>query len=330
MRATITAIAHCVPPEIVGNDAFAHLGVSDDWIRERTGISERRILRGGGTSDMIVPAARTCLERAHLKPCDIDCVLVATLTPDRISPPMSCTIQFKLGIEGAWGFDISGACSGFAMALVTAARFVETGTARRVLLCTGETMTRVTNYNDPKTAPLFGDGAAVMVVEAATDNSGVIDQVLRTDAVDESLLMIPAGGSRRPASSETAAANEHTLIMDGRAVYKAAVPGMMGVISELLRRNDLKIGEIDWIVPHQANARILEAVANRLDCPMSKVMVNIDRFGNTSAATIPLCLSEWYEAGKLRRGDKVMLCSFGAGYILAGVYLKWGIDRFVK
>jgi 3-oxoacyl-[acyl-carrier-protein] synthase III len=328
MRATITAIAHCVPPEIVTNDAFASLGVSDDWIRERTGISERRILRGGGTSDMVVPAARTCLERAKLSTRDIDCVLCATLTPDRITPPMSCTIQHKLGIQKAWGFDISGACSGFSMALVTAARFVETGTAKRVLLCAGETMTRVTNYKDSKTAPLFGDGAAVMVVEKATDDSGVIDQVLRTDAVDEALLMIVAGGSRRPACAESVAAAEHTLMMDGRAVYRAAVPGMLGVITELLQRNNLKITDLDWLVPHQANARILEAVAGRLDCPMSKVMVNIERFGNTSAATIPICLSEWYEAGKLRRGDKVMLCSFGAGYILAGVYLKWGIERY--
>src|SRR5262245_45628721 len=247
MRASITAIAHCVPPEVVRNESFAPLGVSDDWIRERTGISERRILRGGGTSDMIVPAALTCLERAKLSPKDIDCVLCATLTPDRITPPMSCTIQYKLGIEKAWGFDISGACSGFAMALVTAARFVETRTARRVLLCTGETMTRVTNYADPKTAPLFGDGAAVMVVEPALDDSGLIDQVLRTDAVDEALLMITAGGSRRPACAESVAGSEHTLMMDGRAVYKAAVPGMLGVISELLDRNNLKIGEIDWI-----------------------------------------------------------------------------------
>lgn len=328
MRATITAIAHCVPPEIVGNEKFASLGVSDEWIRERTGISQRRILRGGGTSDMVVPAALTCLERAGRTPADIDCVLCATLTPDRVTPPMSCTVQHRLGIKKAWGFDISGACSGFSMALVTAARFVETGTARRVLLCAGETMTRVTNYTDPKTAPLFGDGAAVMIVEASKDDNGVIDQVLRTDAVDESLLMIIAGGSRKPACAESIANNEHGLMMDGRAVYKAAVPGMIGVITELLRRNDMKITDVDWIVPHQANARILEAVADRLKCPMNKVMVNIDRFGNTSAATIPICLSEWYESGKLRRGDKVMLCSFGAGYILAGVYLKWGIDQF--
>lgn len=326
MRATITSIAHCVPPEIVGNDQFAHLGVSDEWIYERTGIRQRRILRGGGTSDMLVPAAKTCLERAGRTAKDIDCVLCATLTPDRITPPMSCTMQYKLGIEKAWGFDISGACSGFSMALVTAARFVETGTAKRVLLCAGETMTRVANYKDPKTAPLFGDGGAVVLVEESTDDSGVIDQVLRTDAVDESLLMIVGGGSRKPSSAETVANNEHVLLMEGRAVYKAAVPGMLGVITELLERNHMKISEVDWVVPHQANARILEAVADRLGCPMSRVMMNIDRFGNTSAATIPICLSEWYEAGKLKRGDKVMLCSFGAGYILAGVYLKWGID----
>jgi 3-oxoacyl-[acyl-carrier-protein] synthase-3 len=326
MRATITSIAHCVPPEIVGNEAFAHLGVSDEWIYERTGIRERRILRGGATSDMVVPAAQACLARAGLTADDIDCVLCATLTPDRITPPMSCTIQHRLGIERGWGFDISGACSGFSMALVTAARFVETGTARRVLLCAAETMTRVTNYTDPKTAPLFGDGAAVLLIEQSIDDSGLIDQVLRTNAVDESLLMIIAGGSRKPACAESVANNEHGLMMDGRAVYKAAVPGMIGVITELLKRNNMKIGEVDWVVPHQANARILEAVADRLGCPMSKVMVNIDRFGNTSAATIPICLSEWYEAGKLKRGDKVMLCSFGAGYILAGVYLKWGMD----
>jgi 3-oxoacyl-[acyl-carrier-protein] synthase-3 len=326
MRATITSIAHCVPDEVVGNEKFAHLGVSDDWIYERTGIRQRRILRGGGTSDMLVPAAITCLERAGRSPEEIDCVLCATLTPDRITPPLSCTMQYKLGIKKAWGFDISGACSGFSMALVTAARFVETGTAKRVLLCAGETMTRVANYKDPKTAPLFGDGGAVVLVEESTDDSGVIDQVLRTDAVDESMLMIVGGGSRKPSSVETVANNEHVLMMEGRAVYKAAVPGMLGVITELLERNKMKISEVDWVVPHQANARILEAVADRLGCPMSKVMMNIDRFGNTSAATIPICLSEWYEAGKLRRGDKVMLCSFGAGYILAGVYLKWGID----
>src|SRR5262245_53962915 len=327
MRATITALAHHVPPDILSNEHYARLGVDDAWIRERTGIRERRFARDGGTSDLIVPAARACLERAGLSPKDVDCVLVATMTPDRLTPPTSALVQGKLGITGAWGFDLNAACCGFLNSLVTAASLVEAGAARRVLLCAADLMTRVADTEDPKTAPLFGDGAAVLLIEGTeTPDVGVLDHVLRTDPAGELVLVIPAGGSARPASAETVARREHCLMMDGRTVFRAAVPGFVEVVKELLQRNSLTSEEVDWLVPHQANFRIIEAAADRLHFPMSKVMVNIDRFGNTSAATIPMCLAEWYDAGKLRSGDRLVLCSFGAGYMLGAVYVRWGLD----
>jgi 3-oxoacyl-[acyl-carrier-protein] synthase-3 len=326
MRATISALAHHVPADVLPNEHYARLGVDDAWIRERTGIRERRFARDGGTSDLIVPAARACLERAGRSPKDIDCVVVATMTPDRPTPPTSALVQGKLGITGAWGFDLNAACCGFLNSLVTAASIVEAGAARRLLLCAADLMTRVADMEDPKTAPLFGDGAAVLLIEGTeTPDVGVLDHVLRTDPAGETVLVIPAGGSARPATAETVARREHCLLMDGRTVFRAAVPGFVEIVKELLDRNQLTSNDVDWLVPHQANYRIIEAAADRLHFPMSKVMVNIDRFGNTSAATIPMCLAEWHDAGKIRPGDRLVLCSFGAGYMLGAVYVRWGL-----
>src|SRR5207244_9726629 len=222
---------------------------------------------------------------------DIDCVVVATMTPDRPTPATAALVQGKLGIRAAWGFDLNAACCGFLNSLVTAASLVEAGAARRLLLCAADLMTRVADTEDPKTAPLFGDGAAVLLIEGtATPDVGVLDHVLRTDAAGETVLVIPAGGSARPATAETVARREHCLMMDGRTVFRAAVPGFVEIVKELLDRNHLTPADVDWLAPHQANFRIIEAAADRLHFPMTNGMLNIDRLANTPAAPIPMCL----------------------------------------
>ncbi len=316
VRATITSVAHFVPPDRYTNDYFVErLDTTDEWIRSRTGIVERRIATSGATSDLIVGAAFDCIAARDLTPQEIDCIIVATITPDHFFPSTAALVQKKLGAKNAWGFDLSAACSGFVFGLITASKLVESGAYQRVLLCGADKMSAITNYEDRTTAVLFGDAAGVVLIEASQDPElGLIEHVATMDGDLTKCLRMPAGGSFRPSSPESIAEKQHFLVQDGQVVFKVAVAGMAAITSQLMERARLTTDKIDWFVPHQANRRIIEAVARRLSMSLDKVMINVDRYGNTCAATIPSCLSEWHQGGKLKRGDKVVLSSFGAGW----------------
>lgn len=328
MPATITSIAHYLPPDIYPNSYFEkYLDTSDEWIFTRTGIKERRFLKEGGTSDLIVPAAKLCLEKKGYKPEDIDCVLVATVTPDHSFPCTAALVQHKLGIPNAWGFDISAACSGFLFALQTACKLVESGAAKRVLLCGGDKMSSIIDFEDRATVVLFGDGAGCAVVEMSDDpNKGVMDAILRIDGEGGKYLNMPAGGSVRPPSVETVNDREHYVFQDGQNVFKAAVKGMADVSAEIMKQNNLSSDDVKWLVPHQANLRIIDATARRMGLESEKVMINIEKYGNTTAGTIPILLSEWSDRGDLVDGDKIVLASFGAGFTWGAMYLVWHLN----
>ncbi len=327
MKAQITAIAHYVPPDVFDNNWFAtFLDTSDEWIRERTGIIERRFLRSGGTSDMIIPAAEQVLEQRGISARDIDCIIVCTVTPDQFFPSTAANVQRKLGASNAWGFDLNAACSGFVYGLWVAAKLVESGGARNVLLCGADKMSSIINFSDRATCVLFGDGAGVVLIEPSDDESvGVQDAIIRMDGEGGKYLYMPAGGSLRPPSHETVANGEHYVHQDGQTVFKSAVVGMADVSAEIMQRNNLTPDDIAWLVPHQANLRIIDATARRMGLPKDKVMINIDRYGNTTAATIPICLSELYHQGKLHAGDNLILASFGAGYTWGSLWLRWSL-----
>ncbi|MCS6999289.1 MAG: beta-ketoacyl-ACP synthase III [Bacteroidota bacterium] len=329
MKAYITAVAHYVPPDVYDNHWFStFLDTSDEWIRERTGIRERRFLREGATSDMIVPAAREVLAQRAMQPSDIDCIIVCTVTPDQFFPSTAANVQRKLGATNAWGFDLNAACSGFVYGLWVAAKLIEAGGARNVLLCGADKMSSIINFEDRTTCVLFGDGAGVVLLEPGDDEAyGVQDAIIRMDGEGGQYLYMPAGGSLRPPSYETVANKEHYVFQDGQTVFKAAVVGMAEVSAEIMERNGLSAETVAWLVPHQANLRIIDATARRMGLSKDKVMVNIDRYGNTTAATIPICLSELYQAGKLHRGDNIILASFGAGYTWGSLWLRWAIER---
>ncbi|HEX4604333.1 MAG TPA: beta-ketoacyl-ACP synthase III [Candidatus Angelobacter sp.] len=328
MRAAITSISHYVPPEILDNHFFeSHLDTSDQWIRSRTGIVERRIARTGGTSELVIPAARQCLNKRGISASDVDCIIVATVTPDYVFPSTASLVQAGIEAGNAWGFDLSAACCGFIVALIVATRLVESGAARTVLVCGADKMTSIANYEDRTSAVLFGDGAGVALVEQSDDESiGVMDHVAHMDGRHATELYMPAGGSVRPASFETVANRQHYLVQDGSTVFKAASKDITDITLELLQRNGMTTDDIRWFVPHQANQRIIDAVGERLGLGAERVMCNIQRYGNTSSATIPMCLSEWMEKGELHRGDNVVLSSFGAGFTSASLYMRWAVS----
>lgn len=329
MPATITAIAHYYPEDKLTNKYFeSYLDTSDEWIKSRTGINERRIMKNGATSDMIVPAALKCIENAGIDKQEIDCIIVATVTPDHMYPSTAAVVQHKLGIKNVWGFDISAACSGFLFALKTAASLVESGAAKKVLLCGADKMSSIINMNDRNTAILFGDAAGVCLIEKSDDdNYGLIDSILHIDGIGGQYLNQKAGGSAYPATKETVEKMEHTVYQDGKTVFKYAVIGMADVSKEIMDKNNLTSDDISYLVPHQANLRIISATADRMGVGMDKVMVNIEKYGNTTAATIPLCISEWLEAGKIKKGDNLILSSFGAGFTWGSIYLKWNMNK---
>lgn len=326
-KASITAVGYYVPPEVYPNTYFEDkLETTDEWIRTRTGIHERRFAFGVPTSDLLVAAAERCIANRGIDRQQIDCILCATITPDHTFPSTACIVQNKLGIKGAWGFDLSAACSGFLFALETARRMVESGGARCVLICSGDRMSSILNFEDRTTAVLFGDGAGAVLVEASDDPEiGIIDSVLHIDGSGGECLYMPAGGSAKPTSIETVQNREHYVVQDGKAVFKSAVVGMADVSVEMMKRNNLTSDDIQWLVPHQANLRIIDATASRMGLDKEKIMVNIQRYGNTTAGTIPLCLGEWQEHGKIQYGDGVILASFGAGYTWGSIYLRWGV-----
>jgi 3-oxoacyl-[acyl-carrier-protein] synthase III len=328
VRAAITSISHYVPPDILDNHFFeSNLDTSDQWIRSRTGIVERRIARTGGTSALIIPAAQQCLRKRGIAASEVDCIVVATVTPDYVFPSTASLVQAGIAASNAWGFDLSAACCGFIVALIVATRFVESGAARRVLVCGADKMTSIANYKDRASAVLFGDAAGVALVEQSDDESiGIIDHLAHMDGRHATELYMPAGGSVMPASFETVTNRQHYLVQDGSTVFKAASKDIADITEELLERNGMTKDDIRWFVPHQANRRIIDAVGERLGIDPERVMCNIDRYGNTSSATIPLCLSEWMEKGELHRGDNVVISSFGAGFTSAALYMRWAVS----
>ncbi len=327
-RATITAVGHYVPDKILSNfDLEKMVDTTDEWIRTRTGIRERHILENGATSDMAVEAAKNALKNRGIRPDEVDLIVMATITPDMFFPSTACLVQDKLGAKNAWGFDVSAACSGFLFALMTGAQFVETGAYKKVLVIGADKMSVITDYSDRNNCILFGDGAGAVLLEPTDDMSvGILDSILRCDGSGGGALHMKGGGSLNPPSHETVDKRWHYLYQDGKSVFKVAVMGMADVSVEILKRNNLTGADVDWLVPHQANLRIIDATAERMELDKSKVMINIDKYGNTTAATVPLCLSEWWQAGKLKKDQILVIATFGAGYTWGSALIKWSAE----
>ncbi len=324
--ARISAVGSYLPEKLLTNsDLEQIMETSDEWIRSRTGIIERHIVADGeASSAMATRAVQEILAKRDLDPAEIDCIIVATVTPDMIFPATACLVQNNIGATRAWGFDLSAACSGFLYALDTGARLVESGQYQYVLVIGVDTMSAIMDYEDRTTAILFGDGAGAVLLEPCEDGSeGVIDSILRCDGSGSEFLYIKAGGSLHPASAETVANREHFLRQDGRAVFKQAVKWMADVSSEVAQRNGLSGQDIKLFIPHQANKRIVDACAQRMGLTEEQLLVNIDRYGNTTAATIPLGMADAVRDGKLAPGDNVIIAAFGAGFTWGGMYIKW-------
>jgi 3-oxoacyl-[acyl-carrier-protein] synthase-3 len=329
-RARISSIATYVPPKVLTNaDLERMVETSDDWIMQRVGIRERHIVDPGvATSDLAKEASLKAIARAGLTPADIDFILVATTTPDTLFPSTACVLQAKIGATKAWGFDLIAACSGFTYGVTTAAHMVASGGSRRALVVGADVMSSIIDYTDRTTCVLFGDGAGAVVLEASDDDDvGIIDFENYVDGTGGPALCLPAGGSRLPASRETVDQRLHYVKQDGQTVFRFAVRNMEEVCRRLLTRNKLEGSDIDLFVPHQASSRIILAAAEKLGMPREKIVINIDRFGNTTAGTIPLALNDAVEGGRLKRGDLVMLASVGAGFTVGGVLLRWGLKH---
>jgi 3-oxoacyl-[acyl-carrier-protein] synthase-3 len=328
-RATITAVGHYVPDRVLSNfDLEKIVDTTDEWIRTRTGIRERRILDDGASSDMGARAIEAMMKNRGMTASEIDLIVVATISPDMFFPSTGCLIQEKIGAKNAWAFDLSGACSGFLFALVTAAQFVENGTHKKVVVVGTDKMSSITDYTDRNNCILFGDAGAAVLIEPSEDpDSGILDHILRCDGSGERSLYMAAGGSRNPATHETVDKRMHYIYQDGKAVFKVAVMGMADVSAEIVERNKLTGHDVDWLVPHQANLRIIDATANRMGIEKSKVMINIDRYGNTTAATIPLCLSEWWQEGRLKKGQTIVMAAFGAGFTWGSILMRWTAEN---
>ena len=328
-RATITAVGHYVPEKVLSNaDLEKMVDTTDEWIRTRTGIRERRVCEDGASALMGAKALSALLDNRGIDAQELDLIIVATISPDMFFPSTACLIQEKVGARNAWGFDLSAACSGFLFALITGAQFIESGQYTKIAVVGTDKMTSITDYTDRNNCILFGDAAAAVLLEPTEiPNEGILDSILRCDGSGERYLNMKAGGSAMPASHETVDKRLHYIYQDGKAVFKVAVVGMADVSAEIMARNNLTGNDVDWLVPHQANLRIIDATAERMGLDRSKVMINIDKYGNTTAATVPLCLSEWWQCGKLRKGQTIVLASFGAGYTWGSVLIKWSAEN---
>ncbi|HMU45749.1 MAG TPA: beta-ketoacyl-ACP synthase III [Chitinophagaceae bacterium] len=324
VHAAITAVGGYVPEDKLTNfDLEKMVDTNDEWIRTRTGISERRILKGEGlaTSDMVVPAVKQLCERRGIQPDEIDCMIIGTVTPDMVFPATANIACHKLGAKNAWGFDVSAACSGFLYSLTLGATLIESGRYKKVVVVGADKMSAIVDYSDRATCIIFGDGAGAVLLEPNYEGYGIMDSILRSDGSGCEFLHMKAGGSLKPASAETVIAKEHYAYQEGQAVFKFAVKGMADVSAELLERNSLTGDDIAWLVPHQANLRIIDATANRMGLPKEKVMINIEKYGNTTAATIPLCLWEWKH--EINKGDNLVLAAFGGGFTWGATLVKW-------
>jgi 3-oxoacyl-[acyl-carrier-protein] synthase-3 len=324
VTAAITAVGGYVPEDKLTNfDLEKIVDTNDEWIRTRTGIVERRILKGEkkATSDMVVPAVKQILEKRGISPLDVECLIVATVTPDMVFPATANIACDKLGAKNAWGFDVAAACSGFLYALTLGATLIESGRYKKVVVAGADKMSAIIDYTDRNTCVLFGDGAGAVLLEPNFEGYGILDSLLKSDGSGAEFLHMKAGGSLKPASIETVNNKEHFAFQDGQPVFKAAVKGMADVSAELLERNNMTGDDIAWLVPHQANLRIIDATANRIGLAKEKVMINIQKYGNTTAATIPLCLWEWKQ--ELNKGDNIVLAAFGGGFTWGATLVKW-------
>ena len=327
ITAAITAVGGYVPETKLTNAELEKMvDTNDEWIRTRTGISERRILKGEGkaTSDLAVPAIQEILRKKNLDPKEIDCIICATVTPDMLFPSTANIISDKVGATNAFSYDILAACSGFLFALTTGATLIESGRYKKVIVVGADKMSSIVDYTDRTTCIIFGDGGGAVLLEPSTDENGILDSILRSDGSGRNFLHMKGGGSLNPASVETVLAKQHFIFQDGQPVFKFAVKGMADVSAELLERNQLTGDDIAWLVPHQANLRIIDATANRMGLSKDKVMINIQKYGNTTAGTLPLCLWDWEK--QLKKGDNLLLSAFGGGFTWGSVYLKWAYN----
>lgn len=324
IHAAITAVNGYVPPDILTNeDLESMVDTNDEWIMSRTGIKERRILKGEGlaTSDMAVHAVEGLLKKRGISSTDIDLIIFCTVTPDQVFPATANILADKVGAKNAWGFDLQAACSGFIYGLTTGAQFIESGKHQKVLVVGGDKMSAIVDYTDRTTCILFGDGCGAVLLEPSTEGLGVLDSILKSDGSGRNYLDMKAGGSLLPASHETIDAKLHYISQEGQAVFKFAVTNMANVAAEIMEKNNLTGEDVTYLVPHQANKRIISATANRMGVGEEKVMINIQKYGNTTNATIPLCLWDWEK--QLKKGDTLILAAFGGGFTWGSVYLKW-------
>jgi 3-oxoacyl-[acyl-carrier-protein] synthase-3 len=326
VRAKISALGTYVPPRVLSNaDLEKMVETSNEWILERTGIRERHLVdKGVATSDLATEAAKKALAERGLQPTDIEAIIVATVTPDMFFPATSCLVQHKLGAKGAWGFDLSAACSAFLFALQTGAQYISSGVHERVMVIGSDVMSSIIDYTDRATCVIFGDGAGAVILEPADDDSvGLIDYIHEIDGSGACSLYMPGGGSLNPSTHETVDRKMHYVHQDGQAVFKFAVRKQTELCEKLLERNGLKGTEIDAFIPHQANRRIIMATADRLGLRTDSIIVNIDRYGNTTAGTIPLAMDTARQDGKLKKGSLVLLASVGAGFTVGATLLRW-------
>ncbi|MCX6352994.1 MAG: ketoacyl-ACP synthase III [Bacteroidetes bacterium] len=327
IRAAITGVGGYVPEYILNNQELENLvETTDEWITSRTGITERRILKGegNGTSVMAEQAVWDVLKKTNTDPLEIELVICATVTPDMIFPATANIICDKVGMKNAWGFDIEAACSGFIYSLATASKFIETGTHKKVLVIGGDKMSSIIDYTDRQTCIIFGDGAGAVLLEPNTEGLGLQDSILKSDGAGRQYLYQKAGGSAYPPTLDTVQKREHYVHQEGQTVFKFAVTNMADVSYEIMQRNNLTGDDIQWLVAHQANKRIIDATANRMGLSPEKVMMNIQKFGNTTNGTIPLLLQEWEK--QLKKGDNLVISAFGGGFTWGALYLKWAYD----
>jgi 3-oxoacyl-[acyl-carrier-protein] synthase III len=327
IRAAITAVHGYAPDDVLTNfDLEKMVDTNDEWIRARTGIIERRILKdkSKATSDLAVPAIEKLLEKRGISAKELDLIICATVTPDRVFPATANIIAGKIGASNAWGYDLNAACSGFLFGLDTGAKFIETGKYKKVLVVGADNMTSIVDYTDRNTCIIFGDAGAAVLLEPDESDNGIIDSILHADGTGEKYLHQKAGGSLKPPSHETVDAREHFIYQEGKTVFKFAVTKMADVAYEVMEKNSLTGDDIAWLVPHQANLRIIDATGRRMGIEPEKVMINIQKYGNTTNATIPMCLFEWEK--KLKKGDNIVLAAFGGGFTWGAMYIKWAYD----
>ncbi len=322
-HAAITAVNGYVPPYILTNKELEGMvDTNDEWITSRTGIKERRILKGHfGTSEMAYHAVTGLLEKRGIGAEEIDLIIFCTTTPDMAFPASANILADKVGAINAWGYDLNAACSGFVFGLATGSQFIESGKHKKVLVVGGDKMSSIINYKDRTSCIIFGDGCGAVLLEPNHEGYGVVDSILKSDGSGGQHLYQKSGGSLNPASRETIDNDEHYLVQEGQAVFKFAVTNMADVAAEIMERNNLSSEDVDWLVPHQANKRIIDATTNRTGLSSEKVMVNIEKYGNTTNGTIPLCLWEW--ESKLKKGDNLILAAFGGGFTWGSIFLRW-------